>query len=131
MAEGASEAYANAALSAVVQGTPYAVPAPWVQFHIGPPGADGTANPAAETRRLDASGCFGVDPANGSVTNDAIIGPLATVAATEVWTHWTLWDDETAGTFWFSGVVSGGGVNAGDDVPINPGQLTLSQPTAS
>jgi hypothetical protein len=56
---------------------------------------------------------------------------LTSVAATETWTHWSYWDDDTAGTFWFSGTLTGGSVTAGDDVTVAIGEMTVDMPTAS
>lgn len=132
MAEGASVAAANAFLAAVFQGTSFALGDGWIKFHVGAPGPAGTANPAGETRRVAAFATpFGTDPASGVIANDGSIGPLLAVSTTEVWSHWSYWDDSTAGTFWFSGTLTGGSVTAGDDVTIAVGQLTVTVPSAA
>jgi hypothetical protein len=131
VAEGASVDSANALLSALLQATSFAVGTPYLQLHVGAPGAAGTSNIATETRRIDATGCFGTTPSGGSITNDATIGPLTSVAATETYTHFTIWDDPTAGTFWFSGVLTGASVTLGDDFQLGAGKATVSQPVAS
>lgn len=132
MAEGASETAVSAFLSALFQGTAFGLTEGWLQFHLGAPGPAGTANPAGETRRVAAFDTpFGTNPASGEIVNDDDIGPLVDVTDTEVWTHWTYWDDETAGAFWFSGTLTGGSVTAGDDVTIAAGQLTVTVPIAA
>jgi len=131
VAEGASTDAANAFLAALFQGTAFALTDGWVKWHTGPPGPSATANAAAETRRVQSFGKFGVDPTAGSIVNDANLPTLTSVAATEVWTHWSYWDDETAGTFWFSGTLTGGSVTAGDDVTVLAGEMTVDVPVAA
>lgn len=65
----------------------------YVKLHIGDPGEDCTANPAAETKRkaITLSAI-----SNGTVTNTAAIEWEA-VAATEEVTHASVWDAETEG----------------------------------
>lgn len=131
MAEGPSVDAVNAFMSALFQGTAFALADGWVKFHIGAPGPAGTANPAAETRRVQTFGAFGTDPASGSITNDTATDTLTSVTATETWTHWSYWDDDTAGTFWFSGTLTGGSVTAGDNKLIDVGEMTVDLPTAA
>jgi len=101
----------------------------WVKFHVGNPGATGTANPAAETRRLAVD--WGV-AADGSMVS-ALDATLLAVAATETWTHYTLWNDVTAGTFGHSGQLPAGGkaVTAGDDVTVVAGSVSMTFPLAA
>lgn len=131
MAEGASEAAVNAFLSALFQGTAFALTDGWVQWHVAAPGPNGTDNPAAETRRVQSFGSFGTDPTTGEIVNDIDLPTLLAVAATEVWSHWSYWNDETAGSFWFSGTLAGGSVTLGDDVTVAAGQMTVDMPTAA
>lgn len=131
MAEGASTSLADAVLAAVLQGVGFSLSGAWLQVHIGPPGAAGTSNLAAETRRFDLSTMFGTSPSGGSVTNDAASAVMTSVAATEIWSQWSIWDDPTAGTFWLSGELTGGSVTAGQDVQITIGQMTVDMPVAS
>lgn len=131
MAEGASVAAVNAFLSALFQGTAFALTDGWIQWHLAAPGPDGTANLAAETRRVQSFGGFGTDPTTGEIVNDTDLPTLTAVTATETWTHWSYWDDETAGTFWFSGTLTGGSVTLGDDVTVGIGQMTVDMPTAA
>lgn len=131
MAEGASDSLANAVLSAVLQGVAFSLADAHLAVHVGPPGAAGTGNPAAETRRFDLSAMFGTGPGAGSVSNDAASATMTSVAATEVWSHWAIWDDATAGTFWLSGVLTGGSVTIGQDVEILASQLVIDMPVAS
>lgn len=131
MTEGNSVDLANAVLSAMLQGVPFVLDEAWLQVHVGPPGADGTDNPADEDRRFDLSAMFGADPADGEITNDAASAVMDSVAATEDWSHWSLWDDEFGGRFWQSGALTGGSVTIGQDVQILASQMTVDMPTAS
>lgn len=132
MAEGASVDMVNSVLSAVLQaGSSVAWPEAWLQLHVGAPGAAGTSNPATEATRMLVTGQFGTDPSGGSITNDGTIGPWTSVAATEDYTHFTIWSDQFTGTFGFSGTITGGSVTAGDDFDIPAGTCTVDGTTAS
>jgi len=81
----------------------------WVQLHIGDPGADGTANPAAETTRqeytpdvINAPG--GGTDGNADVVNTGDIN-WETLAATETLSHVSIWDDPGAGNSWYKGAL--------------------------
>lgn len=128
MATGFGTFSANAVLNAIGNNTSFAVATVYVQLHIGDPGAAGTANAAAETTRKTAS--FGAASA-GSMSNDAIVGPWTSVAATETYSHVSLWDASPGGNFLGSGTVTGGAVTAGDDFQFPVGDLTLSTTVAS
>lgn len=86
----------------------------WLKFHDDDPGTDGTANAATETTRESLA----LEPGDDAATavNDASISWTG-LAANESATHFTLWDDETAGNPWFVGefapalaLVAAGGV---------------------
>lgn len=125
MAEGLSVAEASAQLGAIFQQTAHSVTALWIKLHVGAPGKAGTANPAANTTRKDATTCFGSAPVDNmdgtvSITSDAVVGPWLAVPATEVYSHYSAWTDPVAGSFVISGEVADGSVTAGDnwDAPI-------------
>lgn len=121
MAEGLSVAAANAALSALV--ATYT----WVQLHTGPPGANGTANVAVETDRVQVTWSA---PSAGAATNtNALI--WVGVAGTEDYTHASIWSTNVAGTFGFSGIVTANAVTAGDTFTIPVGELDSAFSTAS
>lgn len=135
-----SASVADAMLAAYFQGVSFANTAIWAQPHIGDPGGDGTANPAAETTRVDASGAFGTDPADDGtgtgrlIVSDADIGPWSTVPATEDWTHLSFWDSETPGSGSFLGsgaMTTSKSVTEGDDVTITAGHVTARLPNAA
>lgn len=133
MADGWSAATANAFLAAVFQGTAYAATAVWVQLHTAAPGAAGTSNIATNNVRADATTKFTTAPSGGSITNTANIGVTewATVPASETYTHATLWDDPTTGTFLGSGTLSVPAVTAGSAFQLNTGAVTASVPVAA
>lgn len=131
MAEGLSVDEANALLSALFQGTSYAAGGCWVQLHTGAPGAAGTGNVATNNTRMDASGCFGTAPSGGSIVNDAEVGPWTSVPASETYTHVSIWDASSSGTFLRSGTITTASVSSGDDFPIPIGDLTATFPVAS
>lgn len=134
---GASTSTAAGWLSSVFQARSFVVTDLWLKFHLGDPG-DGTANPAAETRRVDASAAFGTDPVDDGtgtkmeIVSDADLPTLTTVAATEDWTHVSFWTDDTTGTFVGSGVLLvAESVTAGQDVTIPAGNIAAKVPNAS
>lgn len=100
----------------------------WLKMHIGAPGAAGTSNPATETDR--ASVTWSLAASGGADTNIATVD-YTNVAATETWTHCTMWDASTAGNCGGSGTVTNGAVVAGADVSIEIGDLDASFPLAS
>lgn len=74
-------------------GAPAAVTNVFVKLHIGAPGEDATGNPAAETTRQEAT--FGA--ASGGVCSLSATVSWTNVAATETYSHFSLWDASTAG----------------------------------
>jgi hypothetical protein len=94
----------------------------WVQLHVGDPGANGTANVAVETDRVQAT--WGA-AAGGLVSNSAQLQWLA-VAGTEDYTHFSVWTLAAAGVFGFSGTVTANAVTAGDTFTIPVGDLDVS-----
>jgi hypothetical protein len=127
MAVGLAPATANAILTAMDNGATFSITALWVKLHIGDPGAAGTANPAVETTRKQAS--FGT-PAGGVMATDAAMSWVS-VAGTEDYTHYSLWSASTAGTFHGSGLVTANAVTAGDNFDLPSGQVTLAYNVAA
>jgi len=80
----------------------------FIQLHVGDPGADGTANPAVENTRVavtfDAAGNVGVDGQAEALT----LGDTTwvAVAATETYTHMSIWDTVTGGASWYKGALA-------------------------
>ena len=95
----------------------------WVKLHVGDPGEAGTANPAGNTTRVQAS--FGA-AASGTATSDADVA-WTSVSTTETYTHISLWDASTAGNCLWSGALTASkAVNSGDNFTIPSGSLTVS-----
>lgn len=123
MAEGWSAAAADAALDNLVATYPF------IQLHIGAPGAAGTANVAAETTRQDSTGDWAAS-SGGVVATNADLTWLS-VAAAEQYTHFSAWTLVTAGAFGYSGTITANAVGIGDDFVIGSGDFTVTQPIAT
>jgi len=107
---------------ALGQGTPAPPATLWIQLHIGDPGPTGVDNPAGNTERQQAT--FGAITSPGATAStgggDAEALTDADIvweglAATETYSHISLWDDQAAGNSWYKGdlvapvaVVAGG-----------------------
>jgi hypothetical protein len=93
----------------------------YVKLHTGDPGEAATSNAASETTRKAASWAAA---SSGSIATDATL-EWTNVAATETYTHWSLWDASTAGNaLWTGALSSSAAVTAGDTFQITT--LTLS-----
>jgi hypothetical protein len=123
MALGFGAAGANTALNA------FNAAYPWVKLHTGDPGANGTANAAANATRkqvTDGSASGGASTTTGTVTWSA-----GEVTTTENYTHYSRWSASTAGSFGASGTVSSGSVTAGTEFSLPAGDLDQSLTLAS
>lgn len=127
MATGISEYLANKWLDALGNNTSFAVATCYVKLHIGDPGAAGTANAATETTRKEVSFAAA---SLGSLANNADI-TWTNIAGSQDATHFTAWDSATAGSFLFSGTITGNPYTAGDTYTISSGSLTASLTIAS
>ena len=127
MATGISSYLANSWLDALGNATAFSVTTPYVKLHVGDPGANGTANPATETTRKAVS--FGVASA-GALASDADVS-WTNIAGSEDATHFTAWDNLSAGSFLFSGTITGNAYTAGDTYTSSSGGLTVSLTVAS
>ncbi len=127
MAVGMSTATANSILNAIGNATAYSLTNVYVKLHIGDPGAAGTANAATETTRKVVS--FGA-ASGGSMTNDAAI-TWTSITGSQDATHFSLWDDVSAGNFVGSGTITANAYTAGDTYNVAAGALTLSLTVAS
>lgn len=99
----------------------------WVKLHVGAPGANGTSNPASETTRKQATWSAA---ANGAATSTNLL-QWTNVAASEDYTHFTVWTASSAGTFGFSGIITAAPVTAGDTFQIAIGDLDVTLTLAS
>jgi hypothetical protein len=127
MATGISSYLGNAWLDAVGNNTSFAVTTVYVKLHVGDPGANGTSNAATETTRKAASFAAA---STGAIASDAAI-TWTNIAGSQDATHFTAWDNETAGNFLFSGTITANAYNAGDTFTISSGSLTISLTLAS
>ena len=127
MATGVSAYLANAWLDAVGNNTSFAVAAVYVKLHVGDPGANGTSNAATETTRKEASFAAA---SSGSIASDAAI-TWTNIAGSQDATHFTAWDNVSAGNFLFSGTITANAYSAGDTFTISSGALTVSLTVAS
>jgi hypothetical protein len=127
MAHGLSAYLCNAILDSVGNNTSFAVAVAYVKLHTQDPGPLGTAHPATETTRKAIS--FGAASA-GVITSDADIS-WTNIAGSQDATHFTVWDNLTAGNFLFSGNVVAGAYSAGDTYTITAGNLSASLTVAS
>jgi len=127
MATGLSNYLANKFLDSVGNATSYSAANVYVKLHIGDPGANGTANAAAETTRKLVS--FSA-ASSGGLTSDADVS-WSSIAGSEDATFFTVWDNLSAGNFLFSGTVTGNAYTAGDTFTIPSGSLTVSLTLAS
>ena len=93
----------------------------YVKLHTADPGEAATSAAATEATRKVAAWAVA---ASGAIATSATI-EWTNVAATEVYTHWSLWDDLTAGNaLWTGALSSSASVTAGDTFQIT--SLTLS-----
>lgn len=123
MAVGHGAAGANTALDA--ENAAYR----WVKLHTGDPGSAGTSNAAANATRKQATDTAASGGA--STTSADLAWTTGEVTTTETYTHYTRWSASTAGTFGYSGTITGGAVTAGTAFTILAGDLDASLTLAS
>lgn len=121
MTVGFSVAAANTHLD--TQGSTYS----WIKLHVGDPGAAGTANPATETTRKQAT--WGSAAAAAKTTTADLT--WTSVAGTEDYTHYSMWTASTAGSFGGSGTVTANAVTTADTFTIPAGDLDVTLPVAA
>jgi hypothetical protein len=93
----------------------------YIKLHTGDAGEAGTSNAASETTRKVAAWA---SAASGSIATSATL-EWTNVASTETYTHWSMWDDVSAGNcLWTGALSSSAAVTAGDTFQIT--SLTLS-----
>jgi len=113
--------YAELKLLDTLGNTSFAVTTCYVKLHLGDPGEDGTSQAATETTRKAVSWS---SAASGSKASSATL-TWTNVAATKTYTHWSMWDNSTAGNCLWTGALSASAsVTAGDTFEIT--SLTLS-----
>ena len=93
----------------------------YVKLHTADAGEAGTSSAATETTRKVAAWATA---ASGSIATSSTL-EWTNVAATETYSHWSLWDASTAGNcLWTGALSSSAAVTAGDTFQITT--LTLS-----
>jgi hypothetical protein len=93
----------------------------YVKLHTGDAGEAGTSNAATETTRKVTAWA---SAASGSIATSATL-EWTNVAATETYSHWSMWDASTGGNcLWTGALSSSAAVTAGDTFQIT--SLTLS-----
>lgn len=127
MVTGISSYLADQWLDALGNNDTFAVAAVYVKLHVGDPGAAGTSNPATETTRKEAS--FSA-ASSGTLTSDSAL-TWTNIAGSQDATHFTAWDNVSAGNFLFSGTITANAYTAGDTFTIASGSLTVSLTLAS
>jgi len=127
MATGMSAYLANSLLNALGNNTAYAVTNVYVKLHVGDPGAAGTSNAATETTRKAVS--FASASA-GSIASDADV-TWTNISGSQDATFFTAWDSIDAGSFLFSGTITGNPYTAGDTYTISSGSFVTSLTVAS
>jgi hypothetical protein len=103
-------------------GSAYSASATYLKLHTGDPGENGTGNPATETTRKVVA--FGA--ASGGAKASTATVEWLNVSTTETYSHWSLWDNSTAGNCLWTGALStSAAVTAGDTFEITSLTLTL------
>lgn len=109
--------YTKAALAAAAAGTPMpAPPTTWYYAsHAGDPTDDGSANEVTDIGRVAVTAATEITDAADSFanTNDLDFS-AATIDVGDV-THYSIWDDPTAGNCWYSDELTDA---AGDPLPV-------------
>ena len=95
-----------------------------MKFHTGDPGANGTANAAANATRKQATDSAASGGA--STTTADLVWTAGEVTTNETYTHYSRWTASSAGAFGYSGTLTGGAVTAGTEVTIPAGDLDSS-----
>lgn len=94
----------------------------YIKLHTGDAGEAGTTNAATETTRKAATWSAA---SSGSIATSATL-EWTNVAATETYSHWSAWDNSTAGNcLWTGALSSSAAVTAGDTFQITSLTLTL------
>jgi len=128
MALGFASATSDSLLNAFGNASAYTgTSTPFVKLHTGSPGSAGTSNAAGNTSRQALS--FG-SSSGGTMANDTAL-TWTNVSTSETYTHFSVWDASSAGTFLASGSVTGNPVTAGDTFTVAIAGLTASLSVAA
>lgn len=95
----------------------------YAKLHTGDPGEAGTSNAATETTRKAITFAAA---SGGTIANDSA-GTWSGVAASETYTHISLWDNVSAGNHLWNGPLSASkAVTAGETFTLAIGAVTVS-----
>lgn len=94
----------------------------YVKLHTGDPGEDGTANAASNTTRQEAT----FDAASGGSADLSATVSWTSVSASETYSHWSLWNNSTAGNCLLKGALdSPVAVTSGDNFDLTALVISL------
>lgn len=129
MALGFKASVANSILDGTFNnGTPFDGPAAvYIQLHTAAPGAAGTTAVATEATRKAITHAVA---SGGAIATNADV-TWTSVAGTETYTHFSLWDASTAGNFLGSGTMTAHAMTAGDTFVLPSGSETIVLNAAS
>lgn len=114
--------YFENALLDTLRNQSLAVAAVYIKLHTGDPGEAGTSNAATETTRKAIS--FSA-ASSGSMVSSAAVD-WTNVSTTETYSHWSAWDNSTAGNcLWTGALNASASVTAGDTFTLTSLTLTL------
>ena len=114
--------YAENKLLDTLRAQSFSVSNVYVKLHTGDPGEEGTSDAATETTREEVS--FDA-AASGSMAASATV-EWTNVSTTETYSHFSLWDNVSAGNcLWTGALSSSAAVTAGDTFQITSLTLTL------
>jgi hypothetical protein len=125
MALGLSTTLANSILNHIRGGTTWTAPSGlYVKLHTADPGAAATTAPAGNTTRQQAT--VGSAASGGTLSNSAQI-QWTSVSTAETYSHISIWDASTAGTFLWSGALTAPvAVSVGATFTIATGDLDFT-----
>lgn len=113
----------DAILDAIFNAASLSVASRFVKLHTGDPGESGATNAAGETRRRSLSGAPAAAGTFSSV-NDLV---WTDVAATETYTHMSIWDASSGGNcLWTGALAAPKFVETTDTFTIPAGSLTVN-----
>lgn len=114
--------YLENAFLDVLRNQSLAVSSVYIKLHTGDPGEAGTSNAATETtRKLIAFSAA----SGGSMASSAAIS-WTNVSTTETYTHWSAWDNSSAGNcLWTGALNASAALTAGDTFTLSSLTLTL------
>jgi hypothetical protein len=93
-----------------------------VKLHTGNPGASAASNAAGNTTRQS----FTRSTSTTGTNSNAAALTWTSVSTSETYTHFSAWDNASAGDPWIVGTVTASAVTSGDTFEIATGDLDLT-----